>query len=198
MPKTAAVKKTTAKKSAPIIADLPTTTAPETMYAEPDASASQAGLKELFVNSIKDIYWAENFLVKNLPKMMSAATSSALQTAIENHLLQTKEHVTRLENVLEMLGEKKQAKKCDAMEGLGKEGEGIIEETDAGTPARDTGIIMASRKVEHYEIATYDGLVQLAAKLGFTDVSEILNQTLTEEKEADQLLAGIAAEDSPM
>jgi ferritin-like metal-binding protein YciE len=87
------------------------------------------------------------------------------------------------------------AKKCDAMEGLAKEGEGIIESTDAGTATRDVGIILASQKVEHYEIATYGGLVQLATTLGLEDVAEILSQTLNEEKLADQLLTEVAEND---
>jgi ferritin-like metal-binding protein YciE len=150
---------------------------------------------ELFVDSIKDIYWAENHLVKALPKMQKAATSTQLANAIGEHLEVTKTHVTRLEQVFELLGKKAQAKKCDAMEGLSKEGEGIIEDTEEGTATRDVGIIMASQKVEHYEIATYGGLTQLAKTLGQTDVADLLAQTLMEEKEADQMLSDIAEND---
>ncbi len=153
------------------------------------------GLLKLFTDSIKDLYWAENHLVKALPKMIKAASSSSLQTAIEKHLEETKTHVTRLEQVFELLGKKPQAKKCDAMEGLTKEGEGVIENTDTGTPARDLGIIMASRKVEHYEISAYTGLSNLAKKLGLADAGKILAETLTEEQTADETLAGIADED---
>ncbi len=147
---------------------------------------TETGLQKLFADSIKDIYWAENHLVKALPKMMNAASSADLQTAINDHLEVTKGHVSRLEQVFEILGKKAQAKKCDAMEGRSKEGEGVIESTDAGTPARDQGIIMASQKVEHYEIAAYGGLSQLSKTLGYNDVSDILEQTLAEEKECDQ------------
>jgi len=150
------------------------------------------GLMKLFEDSVKDIYWAENHLVKSLPKTVKAVSAQSLKDAIENHLEETKMHVERLEQVFEMLGKKPQAKKCDAMEGLTKEGEGVIENTDAGTPARDLGIIMASQKVEHYEISTYAGLSKLAEKLGLTDVVAALSETLAEEQNADETLAGIA------
>lgn len=149
-------------------------------------------LKEFFTDELKDIYWAEKHLVKALPKMAKAATSEELANSITEHLEATKGHVTRLEQVFELLGEKAQAKKCEAMEGLVKEGESIVEDTDEGTATRDVGIILASQKIEHYEIATYGGLAQLATTLGLDDVSEILNSTLAEEKEADSLLTGIA------
>lgn len=150
------------------------------------------GLMKLFVDAIKDLYWAENQLVKALPKMAKAAASPQLSKAILDHQEQTQTHVKRLESIFEMLGKKPQAKKCDAMEGLTKEGEGIIEDTDADTPARDLGIIMASQKVEHYEIASYTGLVNLAVNLNLPDVGDLLSQTLMEEEESDELLATIA------
>lgn len=153
---------------------------------------AEPALMELFVDCIKDIYWAENHLVKSLPKMQHAATSKELATAIGSHLEETKVHVSRLEQIFELLGEKVQAKKCDAMEGLSKEGEGIVESTESGTATRDVGIILASQKVEHYEIATYGGIHQLAITLGLTDVAEILAQTLEEEKAADQKLTDVA------
>lgn len=162
---------------------------------QPGSSNTDPALMELFVDSIKDIYWAENHLVKALPKMKKAATSQQLVTAIGEHLEVTKTHVTRLEKVFELLGKKVQAKKCDAMEGLSKEGEGIIEDTDEGTATRDVGIILAAQKVEHYEIATYGGLTQLAKTLGLTDVAGLLAQTLSEEKEADETLSSIAEND---
>lgn len=154
--------------------------------------AASSPLEELFKDGISDLYWAENHLVKNLPKMIASATAPALKGAIESHLTETKGHVTRLEKVFELLGEKPIAKKCDAMEGLGKEGESIIEETTAGTATRDVGIILASQKVEHYEIASYNGLFQLATTLGLTEVADLLEQTLAEERLADTKLADIA------
>ncbi len=152
----------------------------------------ETGLQKLFADSIKDIYWAENHLVKSLPKLINASASTELQSALQEHLTVTEEHVTRLEQVFEILGKKPQAKKCDAMEGLSKEAEGIIESTDSGTAARDQGIIMAAQKTEHYEIATYGGLSQLAKTLGYADISDILEETLAEEKEADLILTTIA------
>jgi ferritin-like metal-binding protein YciE len=149
-------------------------------------------LEKFFVDALKDIYWAEKHLTKALPKMQKAATSEELQQAIEEHLNQTKEHVNRLEQVFEQLGEKAQAKKCDGMEGLTKEGESAIEETEDGTSTRDVGIIVSAQKVEHYEISAYGSLVTLAKTMGQDEIAEILAQTLEEEKETDQILSQIA------
>lgn len=155
----------------------------------------QPALVDFFADELKDIYWAENCLVKALPKMRDAATSEKLAGAIADHLELTKTHVQRLEEIFELLGKKPQAKKCEAMDGLTKEGEGILEDTDAGTATRDVGIIFASQKVEHYEIATYGGLKELATTLGLTEIAALLDQTLSEEKEADELLTSIARND---
>lgn len=154
--------------------------------------ASDSMLKEFFIDELKDIYWAEKHLVKTLPKMKKAATSTELQDAFEEHLQVTKTHVTRLEQAFEKLGKKAQAKKCDAMAGITTEGEGIIKETEEGTSTRDVGLILAAQKVEHYEISTYGGLHQLAVTLGLDDVADLLSQTLEEEKEADETLTSIA------
>jgi len=167
-------------------------TGTEPKFKTKTSSSAEPALQELFLDGVRDIYWAENHLVKTLPKMSMAATSEKLKSAIENHLVQTKEHVSRIEKVFDLLGEKAIAKKCDAMEGIAKEGEGIIEGTDEGTATRDVGIILASQKVEHYEIATYGGLTQLAKTLGHDSVAEIFALTLSEEKEADELLTEIA------
>jgi ferritin-like metal-binding protein YciE len=170
-------------------------TGSEPKFKTKTSAGAEPALMELFVDSLRDIYWAENHLVKTLPKMIQSATSPKLVDAIQNHLAETVEHVSRLEVVFDLLGLDAIAKKCDAMEGLAKEGEGIIESTDAGTATRDVGIILASQKVEHYEIATYGGLVQLATTLGLEDVAEILSQTLNEENLADQLLTEVAEND---
>ena len=127
--------------------------------------------------------------------MQKAATSQQLKDAFGTHLEQTRGQVTRLEQVFEIMGKRAQAKKCDAMEGLTKEGESIIEETDKGTATRDVGLIMAAQKVEHYEIATYGSLAQLAKTIGQQEVSDLLGETLAEEKETDELLTGIAEND---
>ena len=149
-------------------------------------------LEKYVLDSIKDIYWAEKHLTKALPKMNKAATTPELKQAFTEHLAVTQEHVARLDKVFELLGKKAQGKKCDAMDGLTKEAESIIEETEAGSFTRDVALIMAAQKVEHYEIATYGGLVQITKTMGKNDISEILAQTLAEEKEADQTLTDIA------
>lgn len=158
-------------------------------------SNAASGLTELFEDGLKDIYWAEKALTKAIPLMAKNATSADLIEALNSHLTETEDQIIRLEKVFELIGKKATAKKCDAMEGLSKEGEGIIESTDEGTATRDVGIILASQKVEHYEIATYGGLVQLASTLNLTDVAEILAKTLEEEKLADQLLTEVAEND---
>jgi len=154
-------------------------------------SQAGAGLRELFINSLKDIYWAEKALTKALPKMAKKATNENLIEVITDHLAVTEEHVTRLEDVFENLGERAVAKKCEAMEGLIKEGEEIVEETEAG-PVRDAGIIAASQKIEHYEIATYGTLIAFAKTLGEDNIASLLELTLNEEKEADVTLTETA------
>ncbi|WP_347049455.1 ferritin-like domain-containing protein [Flavobacterium olei] len=154
-------------------------------------SNAAEGLRELFIDSLKDIYWAEKALTKALPKMAKNATSENLITAINEHLTVTQGQVERLEQVFEILGEKATAKKCDAMEGLIKEGESIMEETQQG-PVRDAGIISASQKIEHYEIASYGTLAAFALTLEEEDAAALLQQTLEEEKEADTILTEAA------
>lgn len=161
-------------------------------FTSASPKSTDSRLKEFFIDELKDIYWAEKQLVKTLPKMKKAATSEELQKAFEDHLEATKTHVSRLEQVFEILGKKAEAKKCDAMAGITEEGEGIIADTEKGTATRDVGLIMAGQKVEHYEISTYGGLVQLAKTLGLYEISQILAATLEEEKEADLLLTDIA------
>lgn len=163
--------------------------------ANASAIMNNTQLEKFFMDALKDIYWAEKHLTKALPKMKKAATTEQLQDAIEEHLAQTQEHVSRLEEVFEMLGKKAQAKKCEAMEGLVKEGETVIEETEDGSMTRDVGIIISAQKVEHYEIAAYGGLTQLARTMGLEDVAGILHQTLEEEKQTDVLLTEIAEND---
>lgn len=157
---------------------------------KPKSSAAE-GLRDLFVDSLKDIYWAEKALVKALPKMAKNATNENLVAAIKDHLTVTEEQVIRLEDVFASVGEKAAAKKCDAMAGLIEEGEGILEETEPGA-VRDAGIIAASQKIEHYEIATYGTLVAFAKTLGEEEAAGLLEQTLAEEKEADVTLTETA------
>lgn len=154
-------------------------------------SSAAEGLRELFIDSLKDIYWAEKALTKALPKMAKKASSENLINTINDHLNVTQEQVARLEEVFKLIGEKASAKKCDAMEGLIKEGESIMEETQEG-PVRDAGIIGASQKIEHYEIASYGTLAAYAQTLEEEDALALLQQTLEEEKEADSLLTEVA------
>ena len=165
--------------------------APKSSY-KPGIAAGDSMLKEFFTGELKDIYWAEKHIVTTLPKMKKAATSTELQQAFETHTEQSKTQVARLEQAFELLGEKAQAKKCEAMAGIIEEGKGIIEETEKGTATRDVGLILAAQKVEHYEISTYGGLVQLATTLGLTEVADLLKLTLEEEKQTDVLLTQIA------
>lgn len=153
---------------------------------KPKTTAAE-GLRDLFIDELKDIYWAEKALVKALPKMVKNATTGNLIIAIEKHHEETKNHVSRLEEVFSLIGEKAVAKKCDAMDGLLKEGESILEDTEPGA-VRDAGIILASQKIEHYEIATYGTLVAYAGTLGEIKAAELLKETLEEEKNADSIL----------
>ncbi len=156
--------------------------------AKNDAAKS---LTDLFEDGLKDIYWAENALVKALPAMFDNATDNKLKTAIKEHLDQTKEQVKRLEDVFASIGSKAEGKKCDAMEGLLKEGESIMQETEAGA-VRDAGIIGAAQKVEHYEIAAYGTLAAYAKTLNERTALDLLLKNLGEEKKSDCLLSAIA------
>jgi ferritin-like metal-binding protein YciE len=167
-------------------------TAGKKASTSPSKSEDQSMLQELFMDELRDIYWAEKHLVKALPKMEKAATSDELATAFADHFAITQEQVSRLEQVFELLGEKPRGKKCEGMEGLVKEGESVIEDTEEGSSTRDAGLIISAQKVEHYEIAAYGGLTQLAKTLGKDDVANILGEILEEEKEADEILTNIA------
>jgi ferritin-like metal-binding protein YciE len=154
----------------------------------------EGALMELFTNSLKDINWAEKQLVKALKKMAKAASAGEVSSAFEEHMTQTEGHVERLAQVFELLGKKPTSKKCEAMEGLIKEAEELIEETEEGTEVRDVALIAAAQKVEHYEIATYGTLATLAGTLGLSEAQKILQQTLEEEKQTDALLTEIAVD----
>jgi len=153
---------------------------------------SKSLLEQLFVNQLKDIYYAEQLLLKTLPKMANASTTEELEDAFRQHLQQTERHVKRLEKVFQLIGREPEGKKCEAMEGLVKEGESTIKETKEGTMTRDAGLIISAQKVEHYEIAAYGSLVQLAITMGLHRASDILDKTLVEEGNTDGLLTHIA------
>jgi len=154
-------------------------------------STAAEGLRELYMDSLKDIYWAEKALLKALPKMAKNATTESLIMAIDEHTAVTEEQVARLEKVFELAGKKATAKKCEAMDGLIKEAQDIMESTEPG-PVRDAGIIAASQKVEHYEIATYGTLCAFAKTLGEDEAAQLLEATLNEEKQADMTLTEAA------
>lgn len=160
--------------------------------ANVSSSSDESGaFRELFIDELKDIYWAEKALAKALPKVASKVVNEELKEAIENHIDETTEQISRLEQVFETLGEKAEGKKCEAMQGLIKESEEIISETEEGS-VRDAGIILAAQKIEHYEIATYGTLCTFARILGENDAVALLEDTLNEEKNADETLSQIA------
>jgi ferritin-like metal-binding protein YciE len=157
-----------------------------------DKKANESLLEKFFTDQLQDIYYAENQLLKALPKMQQAATTEELEDAFGDHTKQTEKHVKRLERVFKAIGKKVEGKKCEAMDGLVREAETIISETREGTMTRDAALIIAAQKVEHYEIASYGGLVQLAITMQLRRVADILEKTLNEEEETDQLLTFIA------
>jgi ferritin-like metal-binding protein YciE len=148
-------------------------------------------LKTLYINELRDLYNAENQLVKALPKMAKGASSEELQDAFEKHLEQTKTHVERLEEVFEEIGEKPKGKTCKAMKGLIEEGSEILDE-DGEESVLDAGIIVAAQKVEHYEIAGYGSVRTFAQLLGKDRSADLLQTTLDEESEANELLNKLA------
>ena len=149
------------------------------------------GLRELYIEELKDLYNAENQLVKALPKMAKAASSDELRQGFEEHLEQTKGHVQRLEQIFQALGENPKGKKCKGMEGLLEEGSEVMQEDFEGA-LMDAAIIGAAQRVEHYEIAAYGTICAFAEELGESEQNSLLNQTLQEEKEADQKLTQLA------
>ncbi|MDF3057451.1 MAG: hypothetical protein K0R17_1666 [Rariglobus sp.] len=153
---------------------------------------SSESLKELLVEELKDLYHAEKQLVKALPKMAKAAFDDELRAGLTEHLEETKEHVTRLERVFELLNEPAKTKVCPAMKGLIEEGSEALEEKDASS-VRDAQIIGSAQRIEHYEIAAYGTARTLAETLGEDEVAEILQTTLDEEGEADKKLTAAAA-----
>lgn len=148
-------------------------------------------LKKLYEEDLRDIYWAENHLVKVLPKMAKAADSEELRSAFTAHLSQTQNHISRLERVFTSSGLKVGSKKCEGMEGLTKEGAGVIDDHEKGS-VRDAGLIIAAQKVEHYEISAYGSLLTLAKVMGLEGPAKTLQETLNEEVATDKLLGGLA------
>jgi len=153
---------------------------------------SESFLEKFFTDLLKDIYYAEKLLLKALSEMQQAATTEELEDAFKHHTEQTERHVKRLEKVFKFIGKEAEGKKCEAMDGLVKEAKGIISETKEGTMTRDAALIIAAQKVEHYEIASYGGLVQLAITMGLYREADLLDKTLKEEEQTDATLTEIA------
>ena len=153
--------------------------------------AAEKTLNDLFLDTLKDIYFAEKQIVKALPKMAKAAASDQVRKAFETHRTESEDHVKRLEQIFEMLGKPARGKTCPAILGIIEEGKEIIEEFE-DTPALDAGLLSAAQAVEHYEIARYGTLKTWATQLGMREATRLLDQTLQEEKKTDQLLSQIA------
>src|ERR1700730_15732302 len=151
-------------------------------------------MQDLFYEELEDLFDAEKQIVKALPKVAEAVASEELRNALEEHLKQTKQHVSRLEQVFRAIGREAKAKKCEGMKGLLEEGEKVISELDE-SPVRDAALIGAAQKVEHYEIAGYGTTRTFAQLLGHDEAVELLDETLEEEKEADEKLTDIAESD---
>jgi ferritin-like metal-binding protein YciE len=148
-------------------------------------------LDDLFLDTLKDIYYAERKILKALPKMQRAAQSEELVSAFQMHRDQTEGQIDRLQQVFEILGKAPRGKTCDAIEGILAEGEEIMDEFK-GSPALDAGLISAAQAVEHYEITRYGTLKRWAQELGLQDAADLLAQTLEEESETDEKLTQLA------
>ncbi len=148
-------------------------------------------LQDLFEDCLKDALWAENAVKDALPVMVKNATSKKLKSALEDHLLETKEQIKKLKEVFKSIDVKPEEVKCDAMAGILKEGEGILEETEPGA-VRDAGIIAACQKVEHYEIASYGTMSSFARLLEHKEAKKLIDEILKEEKSADKTLSELA------
>lgn len=151
-------------------------------------------LKDFLSEELKDIYFAEHEILKGLTKMKDGATSSKLKKAIDLHYNQTEAQIVRLEEAFGLLDKKPEKKKCEAIIGILKEGDEVLEDTEEGTMTRDAAIIIASQKVEHYEIATYGSLAELAKTIERDDVAKLLEATLKEEKKTDVTLTVLAVD----
>ena len=148
-------------------------------------------IEDLFLDELKDLYSAEKQITKALPKLVKAASTQELSAAFDSHLQETKGHVERLEEIFQKLGKRGAGKTCEGMKGVLEEGSEVVQEIEKG-PIRDAGLIAAAQRVEHYEIAGYGSVRSLAQLLGKTDIVELLEETLEEEKEADEKLTKIS------
>ena len=154
--------------------------------------ATNLKLKEFFVHQLRDIYWAEKKLFSSLPKLQEAATTPELKDAFGQHRHLAQTHVDRLEQVFGIVNEKVESGKCAAIGDIVDEGADVIGETNKGSVQRDTGLIFTGKKAEHYKIATYSAMVNLAKNIGYRHAADILGETLAEDKAADAQLTRIA------
>jgi len=157
-------------------------------------SNTQPEFHRFFVDQLKDIYWAEKHLKKGLRKMSKAATSPKLTAAFEKHYNEGDKQIAELETIFGLMGEKPEAKRCEAMAGLLEEADGMISDTARNSFVRDAGLILAAQKVEHYEIATYGTLSALATYLPDKKIKKMLEKTLADEKKTDEALTRLAEE----
>ena len=157
--------------------------------------ADEKTLDDLFLDTLKDIYYAEKQIVKTLPKMAKAAESPELRAGFEKHLAETEGHVERLEQIFEIIGVAARGKTCEAILGIIEEGKSIMDEFK-GTPALDAGLVSAAQAVEHYEIARYGTLKTWARQMGRDDVVKLLEATEREEMAADKTLSQVAMSDA--
>jgi ferritin-like metal-binding protein YciE len=158
---------------------------------ECDMAAKDKDLNDLFLDTLKDIYYAEKQILKALPKMAKAASSDKLRVAFEKHYGETEGQVERLEQIFEMLDKPARGKTCEAIQGILDEGKEIMDEYK-GTEALDAGMLAAAQAVEHYEISRYGTLKAWAAQLGMNDAANLLDQTLKEEEKTDEALTTLA------
>ena len=149
-------------------------------------------LQKFFVDQLKDMHYAENELLKGLEEMKNASSTEELQDAFDDHIKQTQRHVQRLEKVFRMIGKEAESETCEAMDGLLRECRDIISETEDGSLTRDAALIVGAQKIEHYEMATYGGLVALARTMNLDRAADLLDKTLQEEEETDAMLTEIA------
>jgi len=174
----------------------------EQMTAKPDSeksagstgrkSSGASSLEKLFMAQLKDIYYVEKRLMELLPKIKDGCTTEELEDAFDLHIQQTEKQSKRLEKIFSMLKQEPEAKRCEALEGLSREAEETLNETESGSMTRDAALIIAAQKIEHYEIASYGGLVALAITMDLPQIARSLQRTLSEEEDTDRLLTEIA------
>jgi ferritin-like metal-binding protein YciE len=171
---------------------LGTNVGPERCSESPNPErAAMNNLEQLFEETLRDIYYAEKAILKNLPKMAKKASSEDLAAAFDSHVDQTEVHVERLEKIFEMIGKAPRGKRCPAMDGLAEEAAEVMQEAKDDT-VRDAGMLAAAQSVEHYEISRYGTLAAWAEKLGMSDAVKLLESTLQEEKDTDLKLSELA------